>query len=429
MNIKPVTTKVVGHQLEIGGVLATDLAKEYGTPLYVLDYDTIASNCNQYTDTFKTHYPNTTVLYASKAGLTIGIAKVIHKLGLGFDVVSGGEIFTVLQAGVNTEQVYFHGNNKAEDELTLAISNGIRIIIDNHHEIELIESICERKNLIAHVMLRLKPEIEAHTHDYIKTCQIDSKFGIEKESMIPTIKRLSDHPKLHFLGIHAHIGSQIFDITPFEDLAEIMTQHILTIQNELGMTVEELNVGGGIGISYTPKDDPPEISMVLEKMISHLKDKLDAHNIPHPKLLVEPGRSTIATAGVTLYTVGAIKEIPGIKDYVFVDGGMADNPRPIMYQAEYTFDLANKMNTNHHQPYTIAGKFCESGDILGKDISLPQAEHGDLLVVYGTGAYNYSMASNYNRFCRPSMVLVQDGKSQCIVKRETYDDLIQYDIR
>lgn len=428
MTIKPITTRVLDSgELEVGGIKVSDLISEYGSPLYVMDGETLKQNCLDYVDTFKDHYPNAVVAYASKALLTVGIARRVAALGMGFDVCSGGEIYTILKAGVDTETVYFHGNNKSPQELRLAIENNIRIVVDNQEELNRIKTLVAELGVTARVMVRLKPEIEAHTHEYIKTGQIDSKFGIEKESLIPFIKDILVADGVEFIGVHAHIGSQIFDVDPYHDLVQIMLGYMEKIQNETGAIVAELDLGGGFGIQYIESDDPPNVREVLQKMISELKSGCQDRGMAVPKIIVEPGRSIAATAGLTLYTVGTLKSIPGIKEYAFVDGGMADNVRPIMYQAKYTFECANRATTAPDTTYTIAGKFCESGDVLAKNVQLPALEVGDLIAVYGTGAYNYTMSSNYNRFCRPAMVIVQDGKADVLVRRETYDDIIRLD--
>jgi len=427
--VKPVTSKIGNNNvLSIGGVGVDVLVQEYGTPLYVIDAATLTQNCQSYTATLRDCYPNHVVAYAGKAGMTKGILNLIAKEGMGLDVVSGGEIYTALKSDIDLEQVYFHGNNKSKDELSMAIKNGIRIVVDNMQEIQNLGTVCDEDGQVAKVLIRIKPEIEAHTHEYIKTGQIDSKFGVGKGDLLAAIRLCQDHQKIEFLGIHGHIGSQIFDSVPFYDLAKIMVQHMQRIQAELGVTVQELNLGGGIGIQYIEKDDPPEIAEVIKTMAALVQSECEKLGLPEPKLIVEPGRSIMATAGVTLYTVGAVKSIPGIKDYVFVDGGMADNPRPSMYKSEYTFEIATRAGEPAGKTYTIAGKFCESGDILGKDIMLAEAAPGDIMVVYGTGAYNYAMSSNYNRFCKPAMVVVEAGKSSLILRRETYDDLLRNDL-
>lgn len=429
MSIRPVSCRVDEHGvLEVGGVSVSELASEYGTALYVMDGATIRANCRNYSTPLKDIYPNNIVAYAGKANLNLGLLNVLAEEEFGVDVVSGGELITALKSNIPNDRIVFHGNNKSREELELAIENSIRIVVDNMFELELIEKIANAQSKVAILMLRIKPEIEAHTHEYIKTGQIDSKFGIEKERIIPLINSLKSEKWCHLKGIHSHIGSQIFDTTPYVELADIMAGHLSDIKTQCGVELEELNLGGGIGIQYVESDNPPPVNEFLVNMLNELKAKLDEFGISHPTLLLEPGRSIVGTAGVTLYEVGTVKKIPDVKNYVFVDGGMADNPRPIMYKSEYTFKIANRIDHEGSESYTIAGKFCESGDVLAHDVTLPSPTPGDILIVFGTGAYNYSMASNYNRFCRPAMVLVENGTHRLLVRRETYEDLLQYDM-
>ena len=424
--IRPMTFKKSANDIIIGGCPLSQLAADYGTPLYVLDEATIRNNCQLFTNVLNEHYPNYTIAYASKAGLNIGISNVLASEGIGADVVSGGELFTVLNSHIDPNKIYFHGNNKSIKEIALAVDHNIRIVVDNTYELELIESIATEKNKRAQIMFRVKPGIEAHTHEYIKTGHIDSKFGLEFKEILPLIDTVSKSKWGSFIGIHAHIGSQIFDINPYYDLISILVDFIGQIKRDLGYDVQELNCGGGFGIQYTEDDQAPDISKIILQMATELKLLCDEKKYPHPKLIFEPGRSIIANAGVTIYGIGATKTVPGGKNYLFIDGGMADNPRPMMYQSEYTFDIVAPSTTDQ-ATYTIAGKFCESGDILAKNIKLPIAKPNEHIVVYGTGAYNYSMASNYNRFCKPAMVLVHNGSSRVLIQRETYEDIIRYD--
>jgi diaminopimelate decarboxylase len=415
-----------GHYC-LGGISLVELAEQYGTPLYVMDEPTLLQNCAYYTDTLALHYPHSQVVFAGKANLNLGLLNILADAGLGVDVVSGGELFTALKSRIKPENIVFHGNNKSHEELTLALQHSIRIVVDNQAELERIIHLSKSLGKKALISLRLKPEIEAHTHDYIKTGQIDSKFGIDKRELKAVISGILQENTLQLLGLHSHIGSQIFDIHPFEDLAEIMTDHMLMIKNEFGIELKELNLGGGIGIQYTTQDDPPHIPDYIARMTAKLKACCEAKGLAKPRLFLEPGRSIVATAGVTLYAVGALKDIPDIKTYIFVDGGMADNPRPMLYQSSYTFALANKANAEANSVYTIAGKYCESGDVLAKDIPLPKAEVGDTLLVFGTGAYNYTMASHYNRSAKPAMICVKQDESRVLVQRETYEDLLRFD--
>ena len=413
-------------EVSISDVKLVSLAQEYGTPLYVLDKETIVRNCARYIQPLSEQLDSFLVLYAGKANLSIGLINLMAELGMGLDVVSGGELYTALHSNMLTEKIYFHGNNKSYSELKLAIESGVKIVVDNEQEAQNIIQLCEDGNT-AQLLIRMKPEIEAHTHEYIKTGQIDSKFGVEKDRLIPLIRRLQSVKSIDVLGIHCHIGSQIFQITPFEDLVSLMTQTVLAIKTQCGLEVQELNMGGGIGIKYTQEDTPPNIEEYIARVAKLFKSQCQELGISCPKLLLEPGRSIVGNAGVTLYTVGTIKEIPGVKNYLFVDGGMADNPRPIMYQADYTFGVA-KPQCGDTFEYAIAGKFCESGDVLTHSVFLPKVRVGDILVVYSTGAYNYAMASNYNRYCKPAMVLLDQGNSTVLVRRERYEDITRFDI-
>ncbi|MBY0404856.1 MAG: diaminopimelate decarboxylase, partial [Cyanobacteria bacterium] len=329
-------------------------------------------------------------------------------------------------------KIFFNGNNKSEAEIALALTHGVgRITVDNFYELELIHKVAQARQIQANILLRITPGIECHTHDYIKTGQNDSKFGFDLSTLSEAVELITTKYKntLCLKGLHAHIGSQIFEIKPYEDLIEILLNIYYNIRETYeGLVLEDLNIGGGMGIAYTQKDDPPNIESALETIIDKLNTYAEKLNYPLPRLMLEPGRSMVATAGVTLYTLGSVKEVPGVRKYVAIDGGMGDNIRPSLYQAEYTGLVANKANQTRTETVTIAGKYCESGDLLIKDFLTPPIEAGDLLMVFSTGAYNYSMASNYNRIPRPAMVLVENGKAHLLVKRETYEDLLREDL-
>ena len=410
----------------IGGVSVSELVNTYGTPLYVMDVATLRHNCLNYIEPLKQEYPNHLVVFAGKANLNRSLLNCIQPTGMGVEVVSGGELFTALRSTIPAQNMLFHGNNKSNSELKMAIEYDIRIVVDNLTELSNVIEQAELLHRTARVLIRLKPEIEAHTHDYIKTGQIDSKFGIRKEELLDAVRQC-DHPLINFLGLHGHIGSQIFDEAPYLDLVDIMVGHMQTLRSELGISVAELDLGGGFGIRYTESDDPPAVRPLVTAMAQRLKAACQSTGLPLPLLILEPGRSIVGNAGITLYEVGSIKTIPNIKEYLFVDGGMADNPRPAMYGSKYTFDIANKLSEPKTKHYDIAGKFCESGDILGKQVPLQAAGRGDILMVYGTGAYNYAMSSNYNRFCRPAMVAVENGASSIWIARETFEDLVKND--
>lgn len=420
----------LGH-LEIGGCDTVELAKEFGTPLYIMDEAHIRDICRQYYGSFVKSMENAEVIYASKAFSTLAMCRIIDEEGLGLDVVSGGELYTALQANFPAEKIYFHGNNKSQDELTMAIKAGVgRIVVDNFYEMGMLNDLAKEQNLHADILLRITPGIEAHTHEYIQTGQIDSKFGFTLPN--GTADRAIDSAlscsNLNIKGIHAHIGSQIFELASFRHEVQVMINYMAEILKRTGYLLQELNLGGGFGIYYAVGDEPARISDYAKTVQDALEDACQKQNFPRPKIIVEPGRSIIGTAGTTLYTIGSIKEIPGIRKYVAVDGGMADNPRPALYQARYEAVLANRANEETTETVSVTGKCCESGDMLIWDIDLPTIKSGDLLAVTCTGAYNYSMSSNYNRLPRPGAVLVAGGQADNIVKRETYEDLLRNDV-
>ena len=425
--LKPITTER-NKNLYIGKCDLKDLAEKYGTPLYVVDEDTLRQVCKDYKNAFK-RYPYTKMMYASKALCTSAISKVIDSEGFGFDTVSIGEIYTVLKSGISLEKVLFNGNNKTEEELDFAIKNGVgRISVDNFREVDLISKIGGKYNKTINVLLRITPGIECHTHEYIQTGQLDSKFGFDISQVDDAIdKIMNEHQNIKIRGLHAHIGSQIFEPQCFHDEIEVLIREIARIDEKYNIKLDEINIGGGLGVKYCKNDNPPSINEIADVIIASLEKHTEIYGTEPPTLYIEPGRSIISTSGVTLYTVGSMKQVPGMTKYVTVDGGMADNPRPSMYQAEYEAEVVNDTTGRDFEKVTIAGKFCESGDILIKDITLPRCEPGDILCVYNTGAYNYSMASNYNRAEKSAMVLVKDGKSDIIVYRETLDDLISHD--
>lgn len=423
-SIMPLTRKIANNRLEIGGCDTIELVEKYGSPLYVIDEHTLRSICKDYKNAFK-NYPKVNMMYASKALCTIATSQIISSEGFGFDVVSAGEIYTVYKAGVDMSKVLFNGNNKSADELELAIKLGVgRISVDNFYELELLDNIAKNQNRFVDILLRITPGIECHTHEYIQTGHLDSKFGFDLtqiDNAIDLIRNKYSNLKLH--GLHAHIGSQIFETSIYGDEIEILVKEIA----RLGLN--EINIGGGIGVKYTKDDCPPSIYTVANIVIEKLKECIEKYNIEPPALFIEPGRSIISTSGVTLYTIGSSKQVPKGRTYIAVDGGMSDNIRPSMYQALYTAEIANKPNAEPNKTVTVAGRFCESGDILINDIKLPNPQAGDVLCVYNTGAYNYSMASNYNRVQKPAMVLVNNSQSDIIVTRETLDDLISHDMK
>ena len=444
----PLTSKVNSQDcLEIGGCDVTTLVQQFGSPLYILDEETLRTACRQYRDGFKRHYAGSSqVLYASKAWSCLAVCAIARSEGLGIDVVSGCELYTALKAGVSPDKIYFHGNNKSLEELTLAVESGCTIVVDNWLELKTLAGLRTKQESSPQfpapspqspvpspqspapirIMLRFTPGIECHTHEYIRTGHLDSKFGFDPNQLEEVFAFITQQPNLHCIGLHAHIGSQIFELQPHEDLAGVIVQWFGKAA-KLGLPVTELNIGGGLGIRYTESDDPPSIEDWVKTVSDGITQACQAQQIPLPKLLCEPGRSLIGSACVTAYTVGSTKVVPDIRTYVSVDGGMSDNPRPITYQSIYRTVVANRMSEPITQTVTLAGKHCESGDILIKEAALPKTEPGDILVVMDTGAYNYSMASNYNRLPRPAAVLVGQGEANLILQRETYQDLIRQD--
>ncbi len=429
-SLKPITTKINDDgNLEIGGCDLVKLAEKYGTPLYVLDEATIRKICRDYKDAFK-GYPKVNMMYASKALCSSATSALIASEGFGFDVVSSGEIFTVYKSGANMSKVLFNGNNKSYDELSLAIELGVgRISVDNFFELSLLDEIAKSHKKVVNILLRMTPGIECHTHEYIQTGHLDSKFGFDLTQIDDAVELIvNDYTNLKLHGLHAHIGSQIFEKSIYGDEIEILVKEIARLDEKFGLKLDEINIGGGLGVKYVEADYPPSTYEVAEIVIKRLYECIEKYKIDAPALFIEPGRSIISTSGVTLYTLGSSKQVPKGKTYFAVDGGMADNARPSMYQAEYDAQIANKPDYELAQTVTVAGRFCESGDILIKNIKLPEIEEGDILCVYNTGAYNYSMASNYNRVQKPAMVLVNNSQSDIIIKRESLEDLIAHDI-
>lgn len=429
-SLKPITTKINdAGNLEIGGCDLVKLAEKYGTPLYVLDEATIRKICRDYKDAFK-GYPKVNMMYASKALCSSATSALIASEGFGFDVVSAGEIFTVYKSGANMSKVLFNGNNKSYDELSLAIELGVgRISVDNFFELSLLDEIAKSHKKVVNILLRITPGIECHTHEYIQTGHLDSKFGFDLTQIDDAVELIvNDYTNLKLHGLHAHIGSQIFEKSIYCDEIEILVKEIARLDEKFGLKLDEINIGGGLGVKYVEADYPPSTYEVAEIVIKRLYECIEKYKIDAPALFIEPGRSIISTSGVTLYTLGSSKQVPKGKTYFAVDGGMADNARPSMYKAEYDAQIANKPDYELAQTVTVAGRFCESGDILIKNIKLPEIEEGDILCVYNTGAYNYSMASNYNRVQKPAMVLVNNSQSDIIIKRESLEDLIAHDI-
>lgn len=419
--------EVKENQLCIGGITSSDLVERFGSPLYVMDEELLINTCKDYYKNFKCEENNNRVAYAGKAFLTIAMCKLIDEQGLCLDVVSGGELYTAYKSGLDLGKVYFHGNNKTMDEITLGVKLGVgRFVVDNIEEMVMLNEIAGKEGKKQDIYLRLTPGIEAHTHDYIRTGQIDSKFGFAPvgDTIMNAVKVALEQENLSLKGLHCHIGSQIFDITPFEDAAEVMLGYIDQIRQETGHLITELDLGGGFGIHYTNEDEPRETKEYCEAILNKVDEVCEKLSLQRPVLTIEPGRSIVGNAGTTLYTVGAIKEIPTVRTYVSVDGGMTDNIRPALYGAKYEMTVANKMDKEKDQCVTVAGKCCESGDIFIKDIDLQKVERGDIIAVSSTGAYGFSMSSNYNKNPRPAVVFVKNGEAKVVSKRQSYEDLL-----
>lgn len=420
-----------GH-LAAGGIDTVELAEKYGTPLYVMDEQVVRNTLRRFKDSIDKFYGGKgEVHYASKAFSCMEMCRIVNSEGVGLDAVSIGELYTAVKAGFDVSKIGFHGNNKTNEELEYAVSVGVgHIIVDNISELMRLEKIAAEKGVKPAIMFRIKPGIDAHTHNFVKTGQIDSKFGfaLETGEAFDAVKQAISCENVELMGLHCHIGSQIFDIAPFEEAARVMLGFIAEIKNKLGFEIKGLNLGGGFGIKYLQKDDPSPFETYMERVSKVVKSECERLSIAQPFIFIEPGRSVAAPAGITLYTVGARKEIPNIRTYISVDGGMADSPRYILYGSEYEAVVANKASQDKSETVTIAGKCCESGDLIGENMPLQHAESGDIIAVCATGAYNYSMSSNYNRLQKPAVVFINNGQSRIAVKRETLDDIIRNDV-
>ena len=420
-----------GH-LTIGGADSVDLAREFGTPAYILDENVIRENCRTYLLAAKKHFGEDALpLYASKALCFTGIYKIAAEEGLGVDCVSSGEIYTAARAGFPTEKIYFHGNNKTDEDVRFAMDNGVgTFVVDNAEELSAVSAEAQKRGIIQRILLRITPGIDPHTHRAIMTGNVDSKFGsaIVTGQAMNMVKLALGTKNVDLAGLHCHIGSQIFDIEPFSDAADIMVRFISDIKNECDYTVRELNLGGGLGVRYTEFDREIDYADAIRQIAEVVTSFCKKSGVKMPKVILEPGRSLVAAAGATLYTVGSVKTIPEFRTYISVDGGMPDNPRYALYQSQYTAIIANKANEDRSLRATIAGRCCESGDLIGENMSIQNAERGDILAVLVTGAYNHSMASNYNRLPRPPIIMVKDGKARVAVRRESFEDLCRNDL-
>lgn len=431
-NLAPITTRLDGERrLLVGGCRLSELAQTWGTPLYVIDEATLRAACRAYRESLEQAYPGPSLaLYASKANSSLAITAVVASEGLGLDAVSEGELLTALRGGMAGEKIVLHGNNKSAREIQLAIENGVTVVVDNWLDLEHLAALAPSQATPVRLMVRFTPGIECHTHDYIRTGHLDSKFGFDPDQLETVLRHLSRCPWAWVDGLHAHIGSQIFELQPHQDLAQVMAES-LALARSMGHPCRDLNVGGGLGIRYVASDDPPTIQRWVQVVAQSVAQACQQRGLELPRLLCEPGRSLIGSAGLTLYTLGSRKQIPEGRTYVSVDGGMSDNPRPITYQSCYTAVLADRPCARDSDPQdtiTLAGKHCESGDVLLKALTLPSPQTGEVLVVFATGAYNASMGSNYNRIPRPATVLVREGRAQLVQRREEPEDLLRYDL-
>ena len=416
-------------RLEIGGCDAVELARRFGTPLYVVDEQYLRETCREFRSTFESRYPNSHISFSSKAFTTMAICRIVEAEGLGVDVSSGGELHTALSAGVAPSKIVMHGSNKSAEEMRMAVAARVsRIGIDCLEEIEALQSIASAEKATLEVLVRVAPGVEADTHTHIQTGKVDTKFGfsIAGGAAKEAVAKVLEAPNLTMRGINCHIGSQIFDLGPFREAVEMMVGLAAELRDELGVVVEDLDLGGGLGVHYVAEDNPPSLEEYAEAVTGAVREGCGEHCLPLPRLILEPGRRLIGEAGTTLYTVGVVKHIPSLRTYVSVDGGMSDNPRPALYEARYDALVANKAKEPRTGKVTVSGKHCET-DTLIVDLEAPEIESGDILAVQTTGAYNYSMASNYNRLPRPAAVLVSGGEADVIVERESLDDLLRCD--
>lgn len=427
----PVTARMnTSNHLEIGGCDVLSLAEQYGTPLYVFDEETIREVCRSFMEAFSARYPNVQPLYASKAFTTTGLVRLVQSEGYGLDVVSAGEAAVAAKAGFPMEKVYFHGNNKGREELEYVLQLGLgRVVVDNLDELALLEAVCEKAKKKQDILLRISPGVDPHTHAHTTTGILDSKFGlpIVTGHAEEAVKRATTSEWVTLLGLHFHLGSPIWETHPFEEAIDIVLKFAKEMMRKHGMRLDEFSPGGGFAVRYLLSEEPPTADAYAEVITKAIKAGCAEHEIALPKVLIEPGRAVVGRAGVAVYTVGAIKNIPGIRTYVAVDGGMGDNIRPAIYGSKYEAVLANRMSEEVAGPVTIAGKYCESGDILVKDIKMPMPKAGDRVAVPVSGAYCLAMSSNYNLAQKPAVVLVKDGQSKVWRRRETFEDLMRYD--
>ncbi len=430
-SIFPDTAEVDAQgQLVLGGCKAIDLADEYGTPVYVLDEYTLRARCRSFIGEFRKLYPATNVSYACKAYINPALAKLFQEEGMGFDVVSGGELATAISAKVPLDEVYFHGNNKTPQELSEALEHSIGwVVVDSFYEMELLDRLAAQAGKTQDILIRVSPGIDPHTHVYTTTGVLDSKFGfsIQTGHAAQAVRMGLAAKNLNLRGLHFHLGSPIFELEPYRVATELVVRFAAEFREE-GLEMQRFSPGGGFAIGYTRGHEPPPVSAYAETIVSAMTGTCQELGMEPPTLVIEPGRAIIGPAGVALYRIGAIKDVPGVRKFVSVDGGMGDNIRPALYQAEYEVVAANKADLEPAEKVTIAGKYCEAGDLLASDIMLPKMESGDVLAIPAAGAYCPSMASNYNLNPRSPMVLVKDGQSRLIRRRESYQDLMHCDV-
>jgi len=428
----PLTTKInnLGH-ICIGGCDVTDLAREFGTPLYIFDEFTLRHRCHEFKNEFGRCYPNTMVIYAAKAFLNRAFATILKEEGLGLDVVSGGELSIAHDTGFPKTQIYFHGNNKTQEELEMGMDWGIgRFVVDNSHELKLLNSLAKERKIKQDILLRITPGVDPHTHKYTTTGILDSKFGfpLSTGQAKEAVKQAMVASNLKLVGLHFHLGSPIFQTTPYESAIEIILNFAADMRGKFGLLLSELSIGGGFAVRYTLDSTAPGAADYAKAISDKLNSSVPQTGLNFPRLIIEPGRAIVGQAGIALYKVGAIKEIPGVRKYVCVDGGMNDNIRPALYSSRYEAIVASKASSQERDVVTIAGKLCESGDILAKDAIIASTSPGDIIAIPVCGAYCIPMASNYNAMLKPAIVMVNDGKAHLIRRRETYQDLIALDI-
>jgi diaminopimelate decarboxylase len=431
-HLLPVTAAVSeAGRLTLGGCDAVDLALEFGTPLYVFDDETLRGQCRAFLGEFRARYPETSAAYAAKAYLGRALAAIVAEEGMGLDVVSGGELAIAASVNFPPERIHFHGNNKSQAELRQALDYGIgRVVIDNFYEIGLLSSVAQSLGVRQKVLLRLSPGIDPHTHAHTTTGTLDSKFGVPLPAgqAEAAVRQLLETPGLELTGLHVHLGSPVFELEPYTQAAGAVFEFAAKMRERHGFTMREFSPGGGFAAAYLPEQQPPSPADYADALVPPMIEACTRYGLPRPRLFIEPGRAIVARAAVALYTVGAWKEAPGVRRFVSVDGGMADNIRPALYGSRYTAVVANRMNDERRERVTVAGKYCESGDLLLKDAVLPPLQPGDILAMPAAGAYALAMASNYNAALRPAVVLVKDGEARLMRRRETYDDLMRADV-